>query len=264
MKILTLNTHSYQEANQFEKLDYLADIIIENSYDVIALQEVNQYSSNKFANNEINDSNFLLLLYENLKQKGFKYNYRWDYHHIGYEKYDEGTGILYKEKAVYSHSDFIGSTKDTNFWKTRKFTMISLKLNDEIVDFYSCHLGWWNDLENPFKLQIDNLLDYINQRGNTSFLMGDFNSDASLSSEGYDYLITKKLFDTYNLAQKKDNGITVPGIIDGWTKKDLNPKRIDYIFTTKKIDVISSYVIFNGINKNIISDHFGIEIEIKL
>ena len=42
MKLLTLNCHSWQEENQIEKIKYLAKIIKEKQYDVIALQEVSQ------------------------------------------------------------------------------------------------------------------------------------------------------------------------------------------------------------------------------
>lgn len=42
MKLLTLNCHSWQEENQMEKIRTLALAIKEQSYDVIALQEVSQ------------------------------------------------------------------------------------------------------------------------------------------------------------------------------------------------------------------------------
>lgn len=42
MKLLTLNCHSWQEDNQIEKIKYLAKVIQEEEYDVIALQEVSQ------------------------------------------------------------------------------------------------------------------------------------------------------------------------------------------------------------------------------
>ena len=42
MKLLTLNCHSWQEENQIEKIQYLAKVIQEEEYDVIALQEVSQ------------------------------------------------------------------------------------------------------------------------------------------------------------------------------------------------------------------------------
>ncbi|MDZ5034803.1 endonuclease, partial [Clostridium perfringens] len=42
MRLLTLNCHSWMEEDQVEKIKYLAKIIKENQYDVIALQEVSQ------------------------------------------------------------------------------------------------------------------------------------------------------------------------------------------------------------------------------
>ncbi|MGL5644130.1 MAG: endonuclease/exonuclease/phosphatase family protein, partial [Cetobacterium sp.] len=80
--------------------------------------------------------------------------------------------------------------------------------------------------------------------------------------EGYDYLLTKGVKDTYLEAVKKDDGITVPGVIAGWEGKCSNPKRIDFIFTNSESEIKSSEVTFNGKNKEIISDHFGVAIEI--
>ena len=41
-KFLTLNTHSWMEDEQEKKLDQLAERILQEKYDVICLQEVNQ------------------------------------------------------------------------------------------------------------------------------------------------------------------------------------------------------------------------------
>lgn len=41
--------------------------------------------------------------------------------------------------------------------------------------------------------------------------MGDFNNNAYVKDEGYDYLIKNWLIDTYTLAQVKANGVTVKG-----------------------------------------------------
>lgn len=46
MKVLTLNTHSWLEAQQKEKLEIIVERIMKADYDIIALQEVNQLSHN--------------------------------------------------------------------------------------------------------------------------------------------------------------------------------------------------------------------------
>ena len=92
--------------------------------------------------------------------------------------------------------------------------------------------------------------------------MGDFNNNANIRNEGYDY-ICKSLIDTYNLAIEKDEGTTVKGKIAGWdkNKEDL---RLDLILTNKELKVIKSNVIFNDTNKNIVSDHYGVEVLVEI
>ena len=92
--------------------------------------------------------------------------------------------------------------------------------------------------------------------------MGDFNNNALLRNEGYDYIIAKGMIDTYIMAQEKDSGITVKGTIDGW-RECSEDKRLDLILSNKKIEVKDSKVIFNRENY-IVSDHFGVEININL
>ena len=67
-----------------------------------------------------------------------------------------------------------------------------------------------------------------------------------------------------NLAKEKDNGFTVEKVIDGWKDK-LKEKtniRIDHIWCRHKIPVKSSNVIFNGKNRPVVSDHYGVIISI--
>ena len=76
MKLLTLNCHSWQEDNQIEKIKYLAKIIKEKQYDVIALQEVSQKINSKLLQAMIKEDNFAQLLIEELnKINESKYNY---------------------------------------------------------------------------------------------------------------------------------------------------------------------------------------------
>jgi len=65
------------------------------------------------------------------------------------------------------------------------------------------------------------------------------------------------------MAKRKDEDITVGGNIDGWNDKaNQEEMRIDYIFCNKEILVESSEVVFNGKNYPIVSDHYGVVIEI--
>ncbi|MFK4786043.1 endonuclease/exonuclease/phosphatase family protein [Fusobacterium sp. MFO224] len=262
MKLMTLNCHSWQEDNQRDKIKYLAKVIVKENYDIIALQEVSQLKSSNKIKGNIREDNFIYILLWELEKLERTYDYRWDFNHIGYDLYEEGIGIIFRGNVKEKDGDFIGKTKDTNFWKTRKFSRVSIEINNEIIDFYSCHMGWWQDEENSFEEQVEDLLRITKERGNRYFLMGDFNNDAKVREEGYDYLIGKELIDTYNIAEKKDSGITVKGVIAGWEGRNSKDKRIDLILTNNICKVKESLVIFNGENYEKISDHFGVSVEV--
>ena len=40
--------------------------------------------------------------------------------------------------------------------------------------------------------------------------------------------------------------------------------RIDYIFSNKELEVLESNVIFNGENRQIVSDHYGVEVVLNV
>ncbi|WP_071392959.1 endonuclease/exonuclease/phosphatase family protein [Bacillus tuaregi] len=261
MKLLTLNCHSWMEENQLEKITTLAETIKEKSYDVIALQEVNQSIDAEIIEGHIKKDNFALVLLEELKQLGVNdYQFTWDFSHIGYDIYEEGVAFLTKHSIEETNAFFVSESDDTNDWKTRKVIRIKLTIDNESMSFYSCHLGWWVDEADPFKNQFDRLYR-IAVKDEKFFLMGDFNNPAEIREKGYDYIMSYGLHDTYALANKRDSGITVAGNIAGWdqNKQDL---RIDYIFSSTPVEVKESTVIFNGKNKPVISDHFGVEITI--
>lgn len=62
---------------------------------------------------------------------------------------------------------------------------------------------------------------------------------------------------------KKIGNYTVESNIDGWAdnKESL---RIDFGFVSKPVEVVSYEVIFNGIKTPVVSDHFGILLDLKL
>lgn len=262
MKLLTLNCHSWQEENQVEKIKYLASVIKEEQYDVIALQEVSQRMDSRSVTSKIKEDNFAKLLIEELNNiNEYKYKFIWDYAHIGYDIYEEGVAILTLHDIKDFKSFYISKSEDKTNYRSRNIVNITIDIKGEAIDFYSCHTGWWNDSIEPFKYQADKLLEnIINDR--LSFVMGDFNNNALVRNEGYDYLISKGLIDTYSIAQEKDSGITVNGEIAGWEAQS-EKKRLDLILINKEVNVKKSRVIFNDINRNVVSDHYGVEVIIE-
>lgn len=261
MKLLTLNCHSWQEDNQYEKIMHLVETIKEQSYDVIALQEVNQTVEEEVVYGNIKKDNFALVLINELKKLGEdQYSLVWGFSHL-YKNFEEGLAIITKHPVIDEHSFIASNSMDSTNWKTRKIVGATIQYDDKPLSFYSCHMGWWHDEEEPFKDQADNLLKYVNM-DKMAFFMGDFNNDAFVDGEGYEYLLSHGLIDTYHLAENKDEGVTVEGEIAGWEGNVLK-KRIDLILTNLKVPVIYSNVIFNNKNKSVVSDHYGVEIKLN-
>lgn len=264
MKLLTLNCHSWQEENQMEKIQHIAHAIKEQAYDVIALQEVSQSIDAEVVTGNIKQNNFGLVLQQELEKLGVSdYGLVWDFAHMGYDTYEEGLAILTRHPIKKTHSFFVSKSTDTDFWKTRKIVGVTVEVQGEELSFYTCHLGWWSDEEEPAKHQMEQLLHNV-QGTEPYFLMGDFNNSAHIKGEGYEFLTsTARLHDTYLLASEKDSGVTVEGKIAGWddNKQDL---RIDLILASCPFNVTSSNVVFNGNNREVVSDHYGVEVTLEV
>ncbi len=267
MKLLTLNTHSWQETDQFEKLDILVKAISEQAFDLVALQEVNQVkNSNKIApkidsNKAVRETNFAYLLQKKLAEVGFLYEYTWDFVHDSYEDYQEGLSFLsrfpIKQKSVIDLND----DYDDTFWKHRRAVKIALEINQQDIYFINCHCGWWNDKEVSFKTQFNRISE--NTSNALTFLLGDFNNASHEKNQGYDFVLNKGWFDTFVLSGQKEKGETVIKKIDGW-EDNTEKLRIDYIFINKPLKVKTHTTIFNNDFYPVISDHFGIVLDVEL
>ena len=267
MKLLTLNTHSIIEEDCDIKLTYLANAISGIKPDVIALQEVSQTSSLSILDADskygvvsmrsdisIKADNYAVNLCKELHNRDAHYNCLWLPIKRGYENLDEGVAILSRSNICDADIVNLSLNDDYNSWKTRKG--LGIKLSDNTW-YYSLHFGWWDDVKEPFSAQWQRFTESV--RGKKVWAMGDFNSPDNIRDEGYDLVSRSGWYDSYICAEKKDDGITVDRTIEGWNL-DSNKKRIDYIFSNYKEDIDSSKVIFNGINREIVSDHFGVMI----
>lgn len=272
MKLLTLNTHSLVENDYEKKLQYFVEYVEKNDYDVIALQEVNQsILENKVECNEfyiashkdieIKKDNHMYKVVELLAQKGKKYYWTWTPIKVGYDIYDEGIGIISKYPPIEIKEFYVTDSKSYKNWKTRKIIGIKIKIDNEEKWAFSGHFGWWNDTEEDFKKQILKLNTELRFFDEEIYLLCDLNNCGTIKNEGYHYITDKGWYDSYYLASQKDDGFTTNGKIDGWTL-DKNKMRIDYIFINEKVEVKYSKVVFDGENGEIISDHFGVEVEI--
>lgn len=275
MKLLTLNTHSLVEENYNDKLTIFVDSISNICPQVIALQEVNQTCCKAVVPKEelagycpceetaiIREDNHIYNVIKMLREKGVKYYWTWIPIKKGYGKFDEGIALMSLNPILETKVINVSRVDDYHNWKTRKIIGIS---TDAFPNewFFSVHFGWWDDEEEPFKKQWQKANEFF-ENCDTVWVMGDFNNPAEIRNEGYDMLQDLYWYDTYSLALEKDGGITVGQVIDGWRDKicDINGMRIDQIWCNKSKNIKSSTVIFNGRNHPVVSDHYGVIIEI--
>lgn len=263
MTIMTINTHSYIEDNADRKMQILADAILRLKPDLVAMQEVNQLClsecvSSPYMQSELGiglkKDNYALCLSEKINKNNSLYSFSWLGIKHGFEVYDEGLCIFTKGKAEETKHLLISKCTSDDNWKKRM--ALGVKYNGEW--FYNVHMGRWDDNEEPFLYQWKSLTANI-ATNEKIWLMGDFNSPSDIRNEGYDEVLSDGWYDTYKLADKKDDGYTVCDKIDGWKdKNNFTNKRIDFIFCSHMADIKSSYTIFNGDNEEVISDHFGV------
>lgn len=278
MKILTLNTHSLQEENGLQKMNWVAEKILEEKPDIIALQEVSQTAGAPEISPQmlaglypipgtipIRQDNYAAHLANLLNGAGLEVSWAWLPVKLGFEKYDEGIAILSPGRRICrAEPIFISRDSDYRNWKTRA----ALAVQTEGWDDWFCtvHMGWWNDAEEPFAGQWDKLNRSIADKARSGqvWLMGDFNAPDNVRGEGYDMVAHSGWWDAFLDAREKDTGITVPGVIDGWRgeqKAGVSGLRLDYIWCRHRERILSSRVLFNGENGPVVSDHFAVCVE---
>ena len=259
MKILTLNTHSIIEDNYERKFDIFTDAIFRLRPDVIAMQEVNQSIESPFValgdKFNVRRDNHALRVCKELNQLGLDYNYFWRGIKLAYGKFEEGVAIITNMKVTATDCVLISKIDDVLDWHTRY--ALGVKINDEW--FYSIHTNRYDDAIDPFYEEWQRFETHVWKKEKV-WVMGDFNTDAK--NEEYKKVMASDWYDTFSIAEKKDDGTTVRKPIDGWRDEDACDMRIDYILTNRKIGIKSSEVIFNGLNEEVVSDHFGILVEV--
>lgn len=273
MKLLTLNTHSLIEENYEEKLKIFVRGIAKEQPDVIALQEVNQSACAKVVEGRlrgyfqaeekarIRDDNHVYRVVKMLAFLGVYYSWSWIPLKCGYGRFEEGIALMSRSPISKTSIALVSAKDDFNSWKNRKLLGICTKDNPKEW-FYSVHFGWWDDKDEPFQNQWKRAERHMLSHENV-WLMGDFNSPAEVRGEGYDMILKGCWHDTFLLAERKDSGITVGHVIDGWHDKAETSAgmRIDHIWCSEKKEVKSSRVVFNRVNYPVVSDHYGVIIE---
>ena len=281
MKLLTLNTHSLQEENHAQKRNWFVETVVRERPDIIALQEVNQscdaaiLDADQLAGQypvpgcmQIRADNYAAQVSRELRDRGIDCFWAWIPIKRGYGKYDEGVAILSLGRPIRCVDQFpITKTSDYSSWRTR--AVLGVQVEGLPDWFYSLHMGWWDDEVESFLTQWKTLNCCIMSKRMCGevWLMGDFNAPDSIPGQSYEHIVASGWFDTFALARTTEGKVTVPGAIDGWRERKVYKKeegmRLDYIWCSRKQEIRSSRVLFNGIKEPVVSDHFGVMIETK-
>lgn len=287
MKLITLNCHSLLEPEYEKKLCAFCDAVCMEQPHIIALQEVNQTGNAPCADPvELAKSGYVPCTYPEdpsagqavipvktdnhafcaaklLSCLGYPCTWTWVPAKIGYGKYDEGLALFSRYPVLDVCQCYITGIQDYGNWKTRKALGIRVQTPDGPQHFFSLHMGWWDDDEEPFARQWERLTERIRKLPDGPvWLMGDFNAPAHDPGKGYAFVRSQGWHDTYEMATDRDSGVTVAQTIDGWRDAgDVAGMRIDYIFTDSPVMIRSSKVIFNGDFYPVVSDHFGVMTE---
>lgn len=275
MKLLTLNTHSYGEDDQDQKLAFIAQSIAEWDIDVVGLQEVNQsIIGHRVAIDQIpnftpmdgqvniKEDNFALRLVELLADLGKTYYWGWAMTHIAGTTKQEGVAILSKYPIDSVTSYNVSESHNWFNYKTRRIITGKItKPNGESFMAVSGHFSWWHGKNNEeFHYEWQETEKYLTRTKLPIYFMGDFNNPAG--TDGYDYMVSTAIpiTDSYTIAEETIGGPTVLKEIGGWTglKEQI---RIDYIFVPKGVAVKKSEVVFDGERQQVVSDHSGVLVE---
>lgn len=268
-KLLTLNTHSWLEEGQEAKLKRLVAHILQEDYDIICLQEVNQSIDAEAAILDdlycplpeaavIAKDNYALLLAQQLAAADREYYWSWSYSHIGYDRYHEGVAILSKTPLL-PREFYVSEGMDEGDYHTRRLLAGVTTLDGENVEVVSVHFSWW---DKGFQAEWQNTVAQLQDSRFPLIMMGDFNNPAG--NEGYQLISQGELAlqDSYEVAREKTGTVTIPTAIDGWEAAEAG-LRIDYIFTDPQIEIVSYQSVFDGSDEAPVSDHFGVSVVTK-
>lgn len=275
--ILTINLHTYQEAQQNEKFNLITDVIGMMDIDFIAFQECAQNKSSNIVDGIVRYDNMALILSEKLSEKyNVSYNYVWNWSHYGWTVWEEGVAILSKYTLINSDDRYVSTSTSTSNIESRKVIYGSYQIPGVgLINLFSAHLHWRTSLTSEEQNnQIKNVKEMLDEKESLvsgtdviSFVCGDFNGNPTSEypwSEGYNTMMrngdyTDTFLEVYPLANNK------PAQSLYYTIGGDLPGRIDYIFmkNNSNFKVVDSQIIFTSEIIGRVSDHFGVLTKVK-
>ncbi len=273
--ILTINLHTYQEAQQNEKFNKITDVIGKLDVDFIAFQECAQNKSAVIFEGIIREDNMALIISDRLKEKyNADYNFVWHWSHYGWTIWEEGVAIMSKHPLLDTDERYVSSNTSTGTITSRKVIYGSYQIPQGVINIFSAHTHWRTSLtDEEQNNQIENIKIMVDEKDSSSqdivsFVCGDFNSNPTSDypwSEGYNTMMNNgDYLDTFLEIYPDANNTPAQSIYN--TIGGDFPGRIDYIFMKDNVrfNVEDSQIIFKNSGIGTISDHYGVITKVSL
>ncbi|MCK4258214.1 MAG: endonuclease/exonuclease/phosphatase family protein [Halanaerobiales bacterium] len=237
IKIMSFNIRHGEGMDGRTDLERIAELIKNQGVDLIGLQEVDK----NMPRSHLVDQTARLA-----KIIGYHYCYQANVKILGGRF---GNGVLSKYPIITSYNQNLTSSKEP-----RGAVVSSVDLGGYNLKLISTHLGL---VDAERLIQVSEILENINP-DDKAILLGDFN--ATPDKPEVQKFIKEGLVDAFISWQQKlkTDEITKRGYTFAY--RDTVPNvRIDYIFTTKNVEVINFKVV-----ESYCSDHFPIIAEVRV
>lgn len=153
----------------------------------------------------------------------------------------------------------VSDVDDETDFHTRRVLVAETEIDQKPITVVSLHMSWFGK---GFESEWQKLETALLDSPKPLVLMGDFNNPTDTA--GYDMILNSPLDlqDSHKVAKKVQGDHTIIEDIDGWEGNKQSLK-VDHVFTSKGIDILSSTVTFDGGEAPIVSDHFGLAVELN-
>jgi len=199
------------------------------------------------------------------------HRYEYEYFGITWAWTEFKVGVMSRYPMEYVDSSKLGPLNDIDSVDLNTLANVVMCVMDipgfGLVNLYSTH--FYTGPSTEIQSQANELMTFVNgmdqaHPSRATIVAGDMNFTLSTATQGiYDTFFTNGFIDSYPEANT-DPGYTFAVAGNPFAPDNPgSPRRIDYIFVRgDDLKISSSQVVFDGINGEYVSDHFGVVTEI--
>lgn len=259
LRVLTLNLHCGQEADQDAKLSLIARAIRELEVDIVCFQEVAEPWNDGRGQAEANTARAIRA------RIGRPFHLHQDWSHLGFGRFREGCAVLSRHPFLRTDSGYMSVSQDPFSIHSRRVVLARIDVPHlGPVNVFSTHLSWWSD---GFREQFGRLRQWADEQHDAgtaaTLLCGDFNVPAH--SAGHELATGDGHFSDQFLQarlqqQHEDGAGPAPS---GRERPEPDDGRIDFLFAHRasRLRAVAARELFTDADYGRVSDHPGYLVE---